>query len=120
MATLILPPLATLDASAAALVARTEDAAQRRALDKAAFEFHAGLTIVESAGAYLVRSFSAPGMVYRVSSSGRCSCKAGELGRACKHAAALDILTEAGRYTMPALTRKPTYAEALAEIDELF
>jgi hypothetical protein len=124
MANFILPPLDILDRAAADLVAVTEDAARQRAIDKAIYEYHQGLQVVISAGAFLVPSFREAGVVYRVNSAGQCSCKAGQAAKPCKHAAAIDLLTEAGKYTMPALDRKAAsrkaYEEACALMDELY
>lgn len=120
MASYILPPIEVLDRAAASLVASTSDAARQRAIDKAVFEYHQGLQVVISAGAFLVPSFREAGVIYRVNSAGQCSCKAGQHGKACKHAEAINILEEAGRYTMPALPRKPTYAEVLASVEEWY
>jgi hypothetical protein len=120
MAHISLPPIDVLDAAAAALVAGTDDAARTRAINKAIYEFHHGLQIVASAGSYLVPSFREAGVIYRVSSAGHCSCRAGETGKPCKHVESVTILEEAGRYTMPTLARKPTYAEVMASVGEWF
>jgi hypothetical protein len=119
-----LPPIAILAESAAELVSRADSATQAHALNKAAFYLHQGVEIIPTTGGFLVPSGTRGGVVHRVSTVHGCSCEAGANGKACWHAALLTIIEAAQTRAIPVAdriaARRKTYAQALAEINELF
>jgi hypothetical protein len=84
--------IATLDSELEAQVARDAKLAQARERARAKAEYHlaGGLELRRVGAAVLVPSATSAGQVYRVE-GGRCTCKAGESGRPCWHAAAAEL-----------------------------
>lgn len=77
-----------------AAVALPEPATER-ARNKAAWHLAGGLVVrFLPDGSALVPSANTANVVYRVSSSGQCTCPAGEHGRHCWHVSAVDLLLE--------------------------
>ena len=124
MATLILPPANLLQRSAAILAANAAGNTSRiHAINKAAYFFSIGnVVLAETFGGFLVTSATRAGTVHRLDNVHGCSCEAAQAGRACWHAAALEIIEDAQRFTMPALAprRSAAAARAFAEMNELF
>lgn len=74
------------------------DPATERARNKAAYHLAGGLDIrFLNDGSALVPSGTRGGTIHRVSSSGQCSCEAGQAGKVCWHTAAVDLLLETGQ-----------------------
>lgn len=115
-----LPPIAALDAAAAELVTESASQAQKRAIDKAIWQFHQGLQIVPTSGAFLVPSFGNAGVIYRVSHVDGCSCQAGQSGKHCKHAEVIRIVERAQTRAVSLPDRIAARRKALIEMDELF
>lgn len=126
MSKLILPPAEISGRSAAVLAANAAgDTARIHALNKAAYHLALGdVAIVPNFDGFLVTSATRPGTVHRVSTVNGCSCEAAARGRACWHAAAIEILEDAGqRYTMPDLAaerRARARAAMEAIVDDLY
>lgn len=118
--TLILPPMAILAESAAALV---EDAGSNRAranaLNKACLALHEGVAPVHSHNGWLIES-ATRSIVHRVSSVYGCNCEAGSNGKACWHAALIEIIGHAQMRRIPLSDRVAAQRKAQAEINELF
>ena len=110
MAKLILPPAETLQRSAATLAANSAGNTPRiRALSKAGYLLALGeCNIVEGFGGLYVASATRPGVVHVVSHLHGCNCEAGSNGRPCWHAALVEIIEDAARYTRPATMPKLT------------
>jgi hypothetical protein len=140
MAKLQLPPI-EISARAAAELARESSGNTSRVhgFNKAAFMLaREAVEIVHSHDGFLLTSASRAGVVHRVSHLDGCSCEAAQAGRFCWHAATVEVLERAGRYTMPALpqvesapfgrpmgerlaaARAERYSAALSSINELF
>jgi cell division septation protein DedD len=96
MTTTILAPITVLAAVAAELAqAATEagDAPNARALNKAAYYLHNGTRPEATVGGYLLASATrGAAVVHRVSADHGCSCEAGQNGKACWHAALVEIV----------------------------
>ena len=124
--TIILPPAAALETAASELRSAAGDDAKRLAvLNRATYDLLVlQPRIVRISGAYLMPSTSRGGIVHRVDDLNGCDCEAGRAGRTCRHVVALELIEQANTHTMPSLpTRQYTdaeYANALAEMDELF
>jgi hypothetical protein len=122
-ATIILPPIAAMDAAAAHLVDLAADASTDRALNKALWNLQAGLEIRATTGGFLVPSCTRTTVIHRVSTVFGCNCEASAKGLVCWHASAIAIVEEAQRHTrptMPALPLAQRLAHARAQMDELF
>ena len=123
MAQVILPPANLLQRSAAILAANAAGNTPRiNALNRAAYHFATGgVALAETFGGFLVTSATRAGTIHRLDNVHGCSCEAAQAGRACWHAAALEIIEDAQRFTMPALPRRSAAAvKAFAEMDELY
>ena len=125
MATVSLPPMDLLQRSAAVLAANAAgDTPRINALNKAAYHFATGgVALAETFGGFLVTSATRAGTVHRLDNVHGCSCEAAQAGRTCWHAAAIEIIEDAQRFTMPALQPRPrstAAARAFAEMDELY
>ena len=125
MQTLQLPPAATLEAAAAELNASAPDVKRRVAINKALYDLLLiERPIVAVAGAFLVPSTSRAGLVHRVDHVHGCSCEAGEKGRSCRHAVAIEIIEAAQQRSMPALAsraaKQAAAAAATALLNECF
>ena len=124
MATLSLPPMDLLQRSAAVLAANAAGNTPRiNALNTAAYHFATGgVALAETFGGFLVTSATRAGTIHRLDNVHGCSCEAAQAGRACWHAAALEIIEDAQRFTMPALAprRSAAAVKAFAEMDELY
>ena len=123
MAQVILPPANLLQRSAAILAANAAGNTPRiNALNRAAYHFATGgVVLAETFGGFLVTSATRAGTIHRLDNVHGCSCEAAQAGRACWHAAALEIIEDAQRFTMPALPRRSAAAvKAFAEMDELY
>ena len=124
--TIILPPAAALETAASELRSAAGDNAKRLAvLNRAQYDLLVlEPRIVRISGAYLVPSTSRGGIVHRIDDLNGCDCEAGRKGCQCRHVVALELIEQANLHTMPSLpTRQYTdaeYANALAEMDELF
>ena len=118
MAKLILPPAEILQRSAATLAANAAGNTPRlHALSKAGYYLALGeAAIVETFGGFFVASATRPGTVHRVDHLHGCSCEAGSKGRPCWHAALVEIVEDAQRFTMPKLTSRRVVD---AELDRL-
>ncbi len=101
---LTLPPTKIISQAAQALLERAGDTREKNAINKAELALKSGMTIADCADGWLVAS-TRNEHVYRVSNVYGCPCKAGASGKACYHKQAIEILIEAGQYTMPALPR---------------
>lgn len=105
--TIILPPAAAIEASAAELTraaVAAGDTKRQIALNKAAYDLLIGQpAIVRVAGGYLVPSTSRAGLVHRLDDLHGCDCEAGRAGRSCRHATAIELIEQAQTRTMPAL-----------------
>lgn len=137
-----LPPIAILATAAHALATaatETGDTANASALNKAAMQLHQGMNITPTVGGFLVASATRAGTVHRVSTVQGCSCEAGQNGRPCWHAAAVEIIIDAQSRAIPAakprvritreqidagrahkLQKRITLARSIAEMDEVF
>jgi hypothetical protein len=126
MSSLLLPPIVILDQAAAQLADEASaDSARLRALNKAQYALHQGISIVPVVGGFLIPSFDQGGVIYRVSTVNGCDCKAGQSGKPCKHTALIEIIEAAQTraITLPdriAARRRAAYEKALAEVDELY
>lgn len=129
MATLILPPMEIMQRAAAELARGAAGNSSRiGAINRAAFYLAIkNVDVLPAFDGFLVASATRAGVVHRVSTVDGCSCEAGAHGRACWHAATVEILQQAGKYTMPSLHTAPLhderyarYTKALAEVNELF
>jgi hypothetical protein len=124
-ATIILPPIAAMDA-AAHLVDLASDASHERALNKALWNLQAGLEIRATTGGFLVPSCTRTTVIHRVSTVFGCSCEAAAKGLVCWHASAIAIVEEAQRYTRPTMPALPmgdrlaAARKATALVNELF
>jgi hypothetical protein len=138
--TLILPPSEITGRAASVLAANAAGNTPRiHSLNKAAFYLaREAVEVVPNFDGFLIASATRAGVIHRVSSVNGCSCEAGRAGKACWHAATIEILEEASRYTIPTLPRPETaplgkpvaeriadarataYRKALAEMNELF
>jgi hypothetical protein len=119
---LIVPPLAALDAAAATLVEQA-NASQQRALNKALWHLQSGIEIRTTTGAFLIPSGTRSGVIHRISHAFGCNCEAAGKGLSCWHTQAVAIIEEAQRHTMPALPlgdRLAAARKATAEMNELF
>lgn len=122
--TIILPPIAILAESAAALVAETTDKARVNALNKACLMLHEGVAPTPTHGGFLIESRTRA-MVHRVDSVTGCGCEAGQAQRSCWHRALLDIIAHAQMRAIPlsdriAAQRRIQQAEAEAALNELY
>lgn len=114
-----LPPAAAIENAAAEL-------SQNATITKALYDLAQRPQIVRVSGAYLIPSSSRAGLVHRVDDVAGCSCEAGQRGRSCRHAAALELIEQAQTRTMPALvsperaTRLAAARLAAAELNECF
>jgi hypothetical protein len=123
---IILPPLAALDAAAAHLVEQSADASHARALNKALWHLQSGIEVRSTAGAFLIPSGTRSGVIHRISHTLGCTCEAAAKGNVCWHASAIAIVEEAQKYTrptMPALRlgdRLAAARKATALVNELF
>lgn len=117
---LILPPMSILAESAAALV---EDAGSNRAranaLNKACLALHEGVAPTITHGGFLIESATRH-LVHRVDSTYGCQCEAGSNGRACWHAALIEIIGHAQQRRIPLADRIAAQRKAQIEIDECF
>ena len=124
MAQVSLPPMDLLQVAAAALASRSAgDTPRIHSLNKAGYHFSiANVVITEASNGFYVASATRAGVIHRVDNVSGCSCEAGQRGRACWHAAALEIIIESRKYSMPALIRERSAAavKAFAEMDELY
>ena len=126
MSKLILPPMETLAAAAAALVEEAGDNRSRvNALNKAALHLHEGLAPLATVGGFLVESGTRGGLVHRFSTVHGCTCEAGRQGRPCWHAMLIEIIEQAQMRHIPmqakiAAARTVKYDQAMREMDELF
>jgi hypothetical protein len=122
---LIVPPIAILAESAAALVLEAgENRPRANALNKAMLALHDGVTPVHSHDGWLIESRTRS-IVHRVSIVHGCGCEAGQAQRACWHKAMLDIIEHAQMRAIPladrlAAARWVSYEKAVADMDELF
>lgn len=117
---LILPPLAILAESAAALVAEAAgDRSRANALNKAMLALHEGITPIHSHNGWLIESRSR-NLVHRVDSVTGCGCEAGANGRSCWHAALLAIIEHAQMRAIPLADRIAAQRKAQAAMDELY
>lgn len=133
-----LPPIEVAQRAAAELAReRAGQSSRIHALNKAAYYLALGNTeVVHGFDGFLIASATRANVVHRVSHTDGCGCEAGTNGRPCWHAATVEILERAGRYTLPRLETAPIqgkpvaeriaaarserFARALAEINELF
>jgi hypothetical protein len=137
MAKLILPPVEISARAAAVLAANAAgDRSRQHAFNKAAFYLaREAVEVVHSFDGFLITSASRAGVVHRVSHLHGCSCEAGVNGRVCWHAALVEVLEEAGKYTMPTIETAPLgrpmgerlaaaraerYSQALADMNDLY
>jgi hypothetical protein len=137
MSTLSLPPIEVAERAAAILAVNAAgDRGRINSINKASFLLSKGAVEIASAfDGVLITSATRAGTVHRVSALHGCSCEAAVSGKACWHAALLEILEESGRYTLPRLETAPLgrpmaeriaaarseqFARALAEVNELF
>ena len=125
MAQISLPPMDLLQVAAAALASRSAgDTPRIHAINRAAYYFSIGnVTIAETSGGFFVTSGSRAGIIHRLDNVAGCSCEGARGGaRACWHAAALEIIIESRRYSMPVLIRERSAAavKAFAEMNELY
>lgn len=110
-----LPPALAISTAAAALLERAGDnTSLAKAINKAELALNEGIRIAKCADGWLIGSLRGE-HVYRVSSVYGCPCKAGVSGRHCYHRQVIEILTEAGKYTMPRLTSRVVYAPDVSE-----
>lgn len=116
-AQIILPPLANLDAAAAHLIDLASDSSHERALNKALWNLGTGLEIRSTTGGFLVPSCTRTTVIHRVSTVFGCNCEAAGKGLICWHSAAIAIVEEAQRHTMPALSMGDRLAKARAIAD---
>jgi hypothetical protein len=125
MTTLTLPPMDTLARAARELAAAAQEAGDKRnemAINKAAFDLHRGSAPVPTSGGFLVNS-SSTSCIYRVDNVTGCNCDAGSHNKPCRHAAQIEIIEHAQRYTMPSLRplgQRISAARATALVNELF
>lgn len=126
MNTIQLPPTTALETAASELRSAAGDDAKRLAvLNRAQYDLLVlAPRIVRISGAYLMPSTSRGGIVHRIDDLSGCDCEAGRKGVQCRHVVSLELIEQANTHTMPSLpTRHYTdaeYANALAEMDELF
>jgi hypothetical protein len=119
---LILPPLAALDAAAATLIEQA-NVSQQRALNKALWHLQSGIEIRTTSGAFLIPSGTRNGVIHRISHAFGCNCEASGKGLSCWHIQVMAIIEEAQRHTMPALPpadRLAAARKASAALNELF
>lgn len=107
-------PHAAISQAAQALLERATDTRTKNAITKAEWHLLNGLEPVKSADGWLVKSATSP-TIYRVSSVYGCPCKAGAGGNVCWHRQAVDVMIEAGKYTMPVLTSRVVYEPDTSE-----
>jgi hypothetical protein len=121
MATSIsLPPITVLEEAAHDLAEEARSAgnsARERAISKAQLQLAAGTQPVPVYGAFLVKSRTAPGTVYRISHVNGCSCQAAQQGRACWHQALVDILEAASARAVPAVPMGSCLAAERARVE---
>lgn len=120
---LALPPSEIISRAATELAERYGGEAPKvKAINKAHMHLLSELPITPTARGFLIPSGTRSNVIHCYSSVHGCDCEAGSNGRYCWHTAAIELLEIAGKYTMPRLVRKPSpaYAQALAEINELF
>jgi hypothetical protein len=123
-----LPPIAALDAAAATLIDQSADASHERAINKGLWNLQSGLEIRATTNGFLMPSGTRAGVIHRISHTFGCNCEAAAKGNICWHAAAIAILIEARRHTMPTLpmadriaaARSVAYDKAKREMAELF
>jgi hypothetical protein len=124
--TIILPPIAAMDAAAAHLVDLAADASHERTINKGLWNLQAGLEIRSTCGGFLVPSCTRTTVIHRVSTVFGCNCEAAAKGLVCWHASAIAIIEEAQKYTRPTMPALPMgdklarARKALAEINELY
>ncbi|HEU5102310.1 MAG TPA: hypothetical protein VFU22_24980 [Roseiflexaceae bacterium] len=118
-ASLILPPLETLDAAAHQLLEQATPS-QERAINKALWHLQSGIEIRSTYGGFLMPSGTRAGVTHRVSTVNGCNCEAAGKGLACWHQSAIAIIEEAQRHTMPSLGQRISAARAKAQMAELF
>lgn len=127
MTTSILPPMTALEAAAAELAQRANDAGNAAAsnlFNKAIYHLQAGIAerIRATVGGLLIPSTTG-GEVYKVSTVHGCSCRGYVNHGHCYHAKMVEIAEYAAQYyTMPALATPDPWEQARArvEIEELF
>jgi hypothetical protein len=120
---LILPPLETLDRAAATLIDQAADASHERAINKGLWNLQSGIEIRTTTNGFLIPSGTRAGVIHRISNVFGCDCQAAARGHICWHSAAIAIIEEAQRHTMPALPmgeRLAAARKATAAINELF
>lgn len=110
-------PHAAISQAAQALLERATDTRTKNAITKAELVLKSGVKIVECADGWLVSSTRGE-HVYRVNNVYGCPCKAGASGKPCYHAQAIELMIEAGKYTMPKLTSRVVYEPD--DLDEWF
>jgi hypothetical protein len=118
-----LPPINVLANAADTLATAAQEAgdvANMRALNKAAWHLHNGLTIIPTTNGFLIPSGTRDGVIHRISNVYGCSCEAGAKGKPCWHMSALEVVEYANITYTPPLTQTVEYARALAEMDELY
>ncbi len=124
--TIILPPIAAMDAAAAHLIDQAADASHERAINKGLWNLQSGLEIRATTGGFLMPSGTRAGVIHRVSHTFGCNCEAAAKGNICWHSAAIAIVEEAQRHTMPAMPALPmgdrlaAARRATALINELY
>lgn len=122
-----LPPFAVLDAAAHELATAARaagDLSRERAISKAQVQLLSGAAPIAVFGALLIESRTNAGAVHRVSHTSGCSCAAAQAGRACWHAALVEIVIDAQARALPALGQRIADAHrktrAEIEMDECF
>src|SRR5260221_11386604 len=110
-ATIILPPLATLDAAAHQLLNQATPS-QERAINKALWHLQSGIEVRSTCGGFLMPSGTRAGVIPRVSTTFGCNCEAAAKGQTCWHPAAISIFEGGQRHTIPAVP--PTQSPAAA------
>lgn len=109
----MIPSLDVLAVAARTLLDESPGEDAERAATKALWQLGRGVEIIQIGDAFLIPSGTQAGMVYRVTAE-HCDC----LSRGpCWHRAAVVIVEEA-RKRQGAL--RPSYADAMAEIEELY
>jgi hypothetical protein len=63
-----------------------------RAINKATYHLHAGLTPTRTSGGWLVTSGTRDNIIHRVSDTHGCTCEAASKGFACWHSSLVEII----------------------------
>lgn len=106
MATLILPSIDQLAVAAAELIDQAPDNRPRQnAINKAILMLHQGAEPTLTAGGILIESRTR-NLVHRVSTVHGCNCEAGANGKACWHAALVEIVEQAQIRSVPTAVRE--------------